>query len=117
TICALCELWRLPILNRSCANVALELIDTHAHLDDERFQQDLPAVLERAAAARVSRIVTVATTAATSAICMDLARRYAALAASVGIQPNHVAQAGPADWGQVAALAADERVVAIGETG
>jgi TatD DNase family protein len=97
--------------------VTFELIDTHAHLDDERFQHDLPAVIERAAGAGVSRIVTVATTAASSAVCMDLAQRYPALAASVGIQPNHVAQAGPDDWSAVADKATNDRVVAIGETG
>src|SRR5438445_10446303 len=97
--------------------MALELIDTHAHLDDEQFQQDLPAVLERAAAAGVGRIVTVATTALSSRVCVDLAQRYPALVASIGIQPNHVAQAGPEDWNQVAALATQNRVVAVGETG
>jgi TatD DNase family protein len=97
--------------------VALELIDTHAHLDDEQFHPDLPAVLERAAAAGVNHIVTVATTAPSSAVCVDLARRYPALLASAGIQPNHVAQAEPGDWDDVAALATRDRVVAIGETG
>src|SRR5260370_13650946 len=95
----------------------LELIDTHAHLDDEQFQQDLPAVLERAAAAGVHRIVTVATRALSSAVCAELTQRYPALAASVGIQPNHVAQGGPDDWIEVADLATKAGVVAIGETG
>ena len=40
------------------------LIDTHAHLDDEKFGAELPAVLERAAAAGLRRVVSVATTAA-----------------------------------------------------
>ena len=97
--------------------MVLELIDTHAHLDDEQFHRDLPAVLERAAGAGVRSITTIATTAASSAVCVDLARRYPALAASVGIQPNHVAQAGPGDWDEVVALATKDRVVAIGETG
>jgi TatD DNase family protein len=97
--------------------VALELIDTHAHLDDERFQQDLPAVLERAAAAGVRRIVTVATTAASSGVCVDLARRYPALVASVGLQPNQVAEEKAGAWDEVIALVTKERVVAIGETG
>jgi TatD DNase family protein len=97
--------------------VALELIDTHAHLDDEQFQQDLPAVLERAAGVGVHRIVAVATTATSSAVCVDLARRYPALVASVGIQPNHVAEASPSAWSEVVALATRDRVVAIGETG
>ena len=107
----------LHILRLSYANVALELIDTHAHLDDEQFQHDLPAVIERAAAAGVDRIVTVATTARSSAVCIALAQRYPALGASVGIQPNHVVQAGPDDWDRVVTSAATDRVVAIGETG
>jgi TatD DNase family protein len=97
--------------------VTFELIDTHAHLDDEQFQQDLQAVLERAAAAGVHLMVTVATTAASSAICIELADRSPALAATVGIQPNHVAQEQSGAWDQVVALVSKKRVVAVGETG
>jgi TatD DNase family protein len=94
-----------------------ELIDTHAHLDDERFAADLPAVLERAAAAGVARVITIATTAPTSRVSVDLAARHAALYATVGIQPNHVAEAAPTDWDEVVSLATVARVVALGETG
>jgi TatD DNase family protein len=94
-----------------------ELIDTHAHLDDEQFHADLEAVLERAAAAGVSRIVTIGTTAPSSAACVALAGRYPVLGAAVGIQPNHVAQAEATAWDEIARLVAQPGVVAVGETG
>lgn len=92
------------------------LIDTHAHLDDPQFAADLPAVIERAAAAGIRSIVTVATGAPSSAASVALAARFD-LAASVGIHPNHVAEAAPDAWDQVLQLVAAPRVVAVGETG
>jgi len=93
------------------------LIDTHAHLDDEQFSADLPAVLDRARAAGVERIVSIATTAASTRACLELAARHPGLSASAGIHPNHGAQAAPTDWDEVRAAVSDPRVVAIGETG
>ena len=95
----------------------LEWIDTHAHLDDERFRGDLPTVLDRASQAGLVRIVVVATTALDSPRCVDLARQHAILRATVGIQPNHVAEASPTAWDEVVALADRPEVVALGETG
>lgn len=95
-----------------------ELIDTHAHLDDARFADDLPAVLDRAAAAGVAGVLTVGIDLATSRAALALAAGHPGrLAAVVGIQPNHVAEAGPADFDEVARLAADPLAVAVGETG
>jgi TatD DNase family protein len=63
-----------------------ELIDTHAHLDDPRFADDLPAVLERAAAAGVARVLTIGIDLATSRAALALAARHPdRLAAVVGI--------------------------------
>jgi TatD DNase family protein len=93
------------------------LFDTHAHLDDDQFAADLPSVLERAAAAGVGHIVTIATTAPSSAACIALATRYSPLFATVGIQPNHVAEAAEDAWDQVLRLVDSEKVVAVGETG
>ncbi len=92
-------------------------IDTHAHLDDERFHGDLPAVLERAASAQLERIVVVATTALDSPRCVFLAEQHPLLRATVGIQPNHVAEASPTAWDEVVALSTHPKVVALGETG
>lgn len=92
-------------------------IDTHAHLDDDKFRDDLPAVLQRAAAAGLCRIVTVATTAADSERCVRLAEQYPLLAATIGIQPNHVAEAAADDWDKIRALVNQAGVVALGETG
>jgi len=95
----------------------MTLIDTHAHLDDERFAGDLQAVLERAAAAGVARILTIGVDAATSIAAMELAESYSVLAAVIGIQPNHVAEMKPDDWSHILDRAVHPRVVAIGETG
>jgi TatD DNase family protein len=92
------------------------LIDTHAHLDDARFG-DLPAVLDRATAAGVARVLTIGIDRATSEASVALARQYPMLAAAVAIQPNHAAEAGPDDFARISELAADPLVVAVGETG
>jgi TatD DNase family protein len=94
------------------------LIDTHAHLDDPRFADDLPAVLARAADVGVARVLTIGIDRATSVAALELARRFPAqLAAVVGIQPNHAAEAAPGDWEEIVRFAADPQVVAVGETG
>jgi TatD DNase family protein len=95
----------------------VQLIDTHAHLDDDRFREDLPAVLERAAAAGVARIVTIATTSPSSHASVDLAAKQPALAATVGLQPNNLAEAAADAWDTVVRLATSPQVVALGETG
>ena len=93
------------------------LIDTHAHLDDDRFKDDLPAVLERAVAAGLSHILTIGIDAATSLAAVKLAERYPMIFAVAGIQPNHVAEAVPGDWETILELAKHPKVVALGETG
>lgn len=95
----------------------MQFIDTHAHLDDERFKDDLPAVLDRAGAAGLIQVIAVATTAPSSQACIELARRHPLLRATVGIQPNHVAEATADAWDQVVVLANDRLVVGLGETG
>src|ERR1051326_9127610 len=94
------------------------LIDTHAHLDDEKLKVDLPDVVARARQAGLIRVIPIAPTAASTRACLEIAQAYADFVhASAGIHPNHAAEASPTDWDEVASLATDPRVVAIGETG
>lgn len=94
------------------------LIDTHSHLFDDRFRKDLPAVLERAAAAGVERVVCLGIDRESSIESVAIANRFPLVVAAVGIQPNSVAEAKPGDWEEVVRLAKGEpHVVAIGETG
>jgi TatD DNase family protein len=93
------------------------LIDTHAHLDDERFAADLPDVLMRAQSADVQHVIAVATTAPSCHSCIALAEKHSMLRATVGLQPNHVAEAAANAWDEVVRLTDHPAVVALGETG
>jgi TatD DNase family protein len=94
------------------------MIDTHAHLFDDRFTSDLPAVLARAAAVGVERVVCLGIDAVSNRASVRIANTHPLVVAAVGIQPNHVAEAAPGDWDEVVRLAETEpRVVGIGETG
>lgn len=93
------------------------LIDTHAHLDDDRFAADLPAVLERAQAAGVTNVLTIGIDAATSRAAVALAEKHPMLFAAAGIQPNHVAEAHAGEWDAILELTKHPKVIAIGETG
>lgn len=94
-----------------------ELIDTHAHLDQEEFSADLSAVLDRAALAGVSMIVSIGVSAASSAATTALAARHPQVFAAVGIHPNYSHEAQSGDWDEIVLLTKRDRVVALGETG
>jgi TatD DNase family protein len=93
------------------------LIDTHAHLDQEEFNDDRAEMIARAAAAGIETIVAVGVTAVSSGATVKLAAEYPSVFAAVGIQPNYCGQAVPGDWERIEALVKSPKVVAIGETG
>lgn len=93
------------------------LYDTHAHLDDRDFQQDLEAILERASAAGVSKIISIGTTLESSARAVALAERFPQIYAAVGWHPANALEAPPDIREPLAKLASHPKVVAIGETG
>ena len=95
-------------------------IDTHAHLDDDRFAEDLDSVMERAKAAGLDHIITVGCWSAENDLSsvMDLARNNDHVYAAIGIHPHDASDAtGDEPFELLRKLAEDPKVVAIGETG
>ncbi len=95
----------------------MPLFDSHAHLDDPQLAPELENWLQIARDNGLIGVTAIATTAATSQSCFDLALANDMIYASVGIHPNHCHEASPEDWELVCKLALEAKTVAIGETG
>jgi len=93
------------------------LIDSHAHLDFPEFEGEIDALLERAAASGVTRVVTIGTSVESSRRAVALAEAYPAIYAAIGIHPDAAVDAPPDAIDTLRELAKSPRVVAIGETG
>lgn len=93
------------------------LVDTHCHLDFDRFDADRDEVVARAEAAGVARIVVPALDLENCRAVLDLAENYAGVYAAVGVHPNSTAEWSN-DWVEkLRELAGHDKVVAIGEIG
>ncbi|WP_313972489.1 TatD family hydrolase [uncultured Selenomonas sp.] len=95
----------------------MELIDSHAHLDGEKFADDCAAVVERALAAGVVKIITMGDSLESSARSVALTEEFESVYAAVGIHPEEAQPMTAATDDQLAAWATQEKVVAIGEIG
>lgn len=93
------------------------MIDSHAHLTDERLRPEAEALVARARAAGVEAIVTIGTDLADSREAAALAARFPGVSAAVGIHPHQAGEARESDWEALRELAAQPGVVAVGETG
>ncbi len=94
-------------------------VDSHCHLDDKRFADDLDAVLERAAAAGVTRILTIGTGDGPPEIdrAIRLAERYPQVFASVGVHPHDAAKVTEETYADLRTLASHPKVLGFGEIG
>ena len=92
-------------------------IDTHAHVYDEKFADDLPETIARAAAAGVTRIVSMGDSMEASAQVVADAERHPALYAAVGVHPENAAPLSAEMRDRLLAWSRHPKVVAIGEIG
>ncbi|MDD6127065.1 MAG: TatD family hydrolase [Veillonellaceae bacterium] len=95
----------------------IELVDTHTHLNDDKFADDVPDAVARARAAGVRRCINMGDTLESSKKAVELAHAYEGLFAGVGIHPEEARELTADDDAQLAAWAEDEKVVCIGEIG
>ncbi len=97
--------------------MSLEYCDSHAHLNDGAFDNELDAVLERARAAGVTRIVNVGTDDRSSVKALEQAVKHTGLYVTVGLHPHEASRFDDNMLAFFDSLAADEHVAAVGETG
>ena len=93
------------------------LIDTHCHLDFPEFAVDLDAVIKRAIAGGVDRIITIGTSLDSSRAAIELANRYDNVYATVGLHPTSVGENVPEFIEELKQLAEHPKALAIGECG
>ncbi len=94
----------------------MRLVDSHCHVQADRFNSDRSAVLDAARAAGVERILVPGYDLGSSISAVELAGQEP-VDASAGIHPHVAADADDETWAAITDLAARREVVAVGETG
>jgi TatD DNase family protein len=95
----------------------VRLIDSHCHLNADRFGDDAELVIGAARLAGVERILVPGWNVASSERALGLVGSIPWLDAAVGVHPHDAAKVDDAGWNRIREWAKDDRVVAIGETG
>lgn len=93
------------------------IIDTHAHLDVNRFDKDRDKVLQRAEQNGVKLIINVGFDGHSSQKAVKLAERYDMIYAAVGIHPHDAKKADDETYEMFYNFASHPKVVALGEMG
>jgi TatD DNase family protein len=95
----------------------VRLVDSHCHLQADRFDADVDQVIGAARLAGVERILVPGWDPDSCRGALELVDRFPWLDAAVGVHPHDAERVDNAAWTEVVALATDDRVVATGETG
>jgi TatD DNase family protein len=95
----------------------MRLVDSHCHVNADRFADDAEVVVRTARLAGVERILVPGWNVASCERALDLTERVPWLDVAVGVHPHDAAKVDDAGWRRIRAWATDDRVVAIGETG
>lgn len=95
----------------------IEITDSHCHLDFPDFNEELPQVVQRAADAGVTRMVSICTKLRLEPQVRAIAEAYPAVFYAAGTHPMSAADEPLVSVADLVALAAHPKFVAIGETG
>jgi TatD DNase family protein len=93
------------------------LVDSHCHLDFPDFREELDAIVGRARAAGLSRMVTISTHVEKFPGIRAIAERFDDVYCSVGTHPHHAAKEPNVTVADLVAATKHPKVVAIGEAG
>ncbi len=93
------------------------IFDTHAHYDDERFDEDRDALLKQLHQDGISYILNAGASPESLETCIELSEKYPFIYASLGIHPHDADKMNEDLINRIRNLSKNEKVVAIGEIG
>lgn len=93
------------------------LADVHAHLDDERFKDDLPAVLERAEAAGIKAIICNGLLPESNRAVLALSKKYPLIRPAYGLGPSEMLKLTDGEIEMELAWIQEQECIALGEIG
>ncbi len=95
----------------------MRIFESHCHLDDPAYRDDVDSVVQRARTAQVAAMMVVGTDVSSSRRAVAIADRYADIHAAVGLHPHDAKDCSEGVLRDLRTLAAHPRVRAWGETG
>ena len=93
------------------------IFETHAHYNDEAFQEDREQIFAQLAETGIGRVVNIASDLESIDECLDLAHSYPFMYCALGIHPSDSAPLTDALLAGIKEKLEDPRVVAVGEIG
>jgi len=93
------------------------IIDSHAHLDDKRFDSDRKQVIENIIQSNIDRVINVGSDLTSSIASVKMSQQYDFIYAACGIHPHEASSYSDKIEEELEKLLKMEKVVAIGEIG
>lgn len=95
----------------------MKIFDTHAHYDDNAFNEDRDTILSSMEVNQITRIVNVGASMKSSRTTIDLTEKYPFLYGAIGVHPEETAELTEQDMEWLQEKSKLEKIVAIGEIG
>ncbi len=93
------------------------IFDTHAHYDDEAFQEDRDEILSSLREHGIEAVTNIGASIATSKNTLDLMEKYPFVYGAIGVHPNETDELDEEKMEWLKENSAIDKVVAIGEIG
>lgn len=93
------------------------IFETHAHYDDERFDEDRDGLLAKLPQAGISRVINIGSSIEATRQTVEIARRYDYVYAAVGVHPSDIGDLDEEAFAWLQEQTLWEKTVAVGEIG
>ena len=93
------------------------IFESHAHYDDEAFDEDREALLSSFAEHGIGTVIKIGASMSGSEATVKLAEQYSFFYGAVGVHPSEVEELDEESYERLRTLCGHEKIVAVGETG